>query len=129
MAISLPTKNMGHPLFDVAGTVKRSREDELGELRGDRDPVSIYIAFFALCSFAALSSVVGDLSWVFAASSAAASSCRAMTGEASTGDQWASGRAPAPVVHCALEQPVVLIPHRVLAYEASAFALVEGSCD
>ena len=30
-------------------------EDELGELRGDRDPVSTYPAFFALCTCAALS--------------------------------------------------------------------------
>ena len=41
--------------FDVAGTVEHSREDELGELHGDRDQVPIYHTFFALCTFAALS--------------------------------------------------------------------------
>ena len=40
--------------FDVAGTVEHSREDELGELERDREPVSIYPAFFALCTFALL---------------------------------------------------------------------------
>ena len=46
-------KNMGHH-FNVAGTVQHRREGELGELQRDRDPVSIYPAFFALCTFAAL---------------------------------------------------------------------------
>ena len=41
--------------FDVVGTVEHSREDDLGERHGDRDPVSIYPAFFAPYTFAALS--------------------------------------------------------------------------
>ena len=52
------------PTFDVAGTVEHSREDGLGELQRDRDPVSIYPSSFALCTFAALSLLL-DLNGLF----------------------------------------------------------------
>ena len=38
----------------VAGTPGHSREDELVLLREDHDPVSLCLAFFALCTFAVL---------------------------------------------------------------------------
>ena len=41
--------------FDVVGTAEYSREDELGELHGDRDPVSVCSAVFGLCAFDPLS--------------------------------------------------------------------------
>ena len=97
--------------LDVAGTVENSREDELGLLREDHDPVSLCPAFFALCTFAVLPLLL-DLNGSFhsgaylflratrcwfliwgVASAAGDLACLAMTHEATTGVRWASGRA------------------------------------
>ena len=72
-------------------------------------------------------SAVGDLSWLFATSSVATSSCQAMTDKATAGALWAFGRASgtdrptqcqvvATVIRCGLQRPVHPVPRRELAY-------------
>ena len=120
-------------------------KDNLGELQRDRDTVPIYPAFFAALSLLLdldglfhrganlaiwtlnVVSAVGDLSWLFATSSVATSSCQAMTDKATAGALWAFGRASgtdrptqcqvvATVIRCGLQRPVHPVPRRELAY-------------
>ena len=163
--------------FDVAGTVEDSREGELGE-GGYRDPVSIYLALFALCPlpFAALSLLL-DLNGLFHCSASLllravvvagkvlvldlerrlgggrlelASCCLERSHFLVPCDDWRGHKgcpdghlverrertvralaSPLPNrVHCSSpQQPADPTPRRERAFETSAFALDEGSCD